>query len=98
MIGHGHPLEELDALEGAADPEAAPFPHRHPVDPSAVEHDGAVIGVLHARQAVEQRRLARTVGTDEAHGLAGIHVDRHVFEGHDAPELLGEAGGHQERA
>ena len=55
-------------------------------DRAALEHDVTVVGHIEAREAVEERGLARSVGTDEPRNLARRHVERDAVERHDAAE------------
>ena len=48
-------------------------------------------------EAVEERRLARAVGTDQPDDLALGHLEGDSVEGHDAPEANGEVVDGDER-
>ncbi len=52
------------------------------------EEHAAVIGCEVAGHAVEERRLARTVGPDEAHQLAGLDAEVHAVQGRDPEKPL----------
>ena len=71
VLAHGQPAEQLDALEGAGDAQPGPAERRHAPQVVAVEADLAAVGVDDAGQAVEQGGLARAVGADQPHQLAG---------------------------
>ena len=53
----------------------------HVHDRTAFESHATGIGRKHPGDAVEQGRLAGTVGTDQPQDLAPIEVERHVVEG-----------------
>ena len=57
----------------------------------AVEHDAAAGGRHHARQDLEQRRLAGAVLAEQAEDLAAAHVERDVAERGHAGKMLGHA-------
>ena len=50
--------------------------------------DAAGVGLVEARDHVEQRRLAGAVGADDGQDAAARHVERYVLAGRDAAELL----------
>ena len=52
-------------------------------DVGVVEMDPAAGRLEQAGDRVEQRRLARPVGTDDRHQLAGADVQRDIAHGHD---------------
>ena len=91
MVTHGHAAEQLDPLERPAEPEARPPVHRVARDVRTVERHAAPVRVQHAEQAVEERRLAGAVRSDEPDGLSGLHVERDVVERADAGEALRDA-------
>ena len=63
---------------------------RAPTDrPSARER--AAVERQHARQAFEQRGLARAVGTDEAEHLARAHLEADIRQRRDSAESLGDS-------
>src|SRR5216117_4564144 len=76
--------------EGPADPLLRDLPGPEPVDPLAAEHHAPLVPALHARDAVEERRLARAVGTDQAVDPAGLEPERNAVHGGDAAEALPE--------
>jgi hypothetical protein len=87
----GHVLEEPDVLEGAADPTLGDRVRRPPRQVFTGEDDLALRGLVHARDHVEERRLAGAVGADEANDrpLRDHEVD--VRHGDEAAELLAHA-------
>ena len=73
VVPHRHAGEQLEALERAAEAEAGPLVDGQVADVLPGEADRALFGPEHAEQAVEERGLARAVGTDEADELALGH-------------------------
>ena len=59
-------------------------------DLGAFEPDQAGVGAVDAGDDVEQRGLARAVGTDEAQDLAALDREIDPVERGDAAELFGE--------
>ena len=57
----------------------------------AVEDDASAGGRLHARQYLQERRLAGAVLAEQAEDLAAAHVERYVVERRHAGKLLGDA-------
>ena len=74
--------------------EAQPVRHGVPeVEGLALEvGDGARIRVVVARQALDQRRLARSVLTHKGMDLAAPDVQRDVIQGAGPRERLGQTG------
>jgi hypothetical protein len=67
VLDDRHPGEWLELLKRASHAEAADLIGPHPGDVVTVEHDTAGRRPLEAGDHVEERRLARPVGTDHAH-------------------------------
>ena len=86
VVEHRHAVEQRHVLEGAADADARDGMARLAEDGAALEQDVAVVGHVEARQAVEERGLARAVGADQAGDLAGRHVEGDAVQRHDAAE------------
>src|SRR6185312_549860 len=61
------------------------------------EPDLAVVGRMHARDALDQRRLARAVVAQERHDLARSDLPAHVVDGGQAAEALGEVADREDR-
>ena len=59
---------------------------------SIVAEDRAAVGRQHAREALEQRRLAGAVRTDEAEHLAAPDGERDVAQGCQVSVAFGEIG------
>ncbi|MHC2257644.1 hypothetical protein ACVILK_007336 [Bradyrhizobium embrapense] len=96
VVDHGHGLEALDHLEGAPDAALAALGRRQLCHVLAVEEDRALGGRQHARDQVEQRRLAGTVRADQADDLAAPDRDRDVAVGDEAAEALPDAASLQQ--
>ena len=98
VVPDGRAGEQLDALEGAADPQTGPR-----VDPAAdqvlaAERDPAGVGAQIAVDAVEQGGLAGAVGPDEADDLPLVHPQGRPVEGGDPGEALGDGLGLEQGA
>src|SRR6185436_17211302 len=97
VVEHGEPRERPQLLERARDAEPAHTVGREARELHAVEPDFALVGPIEPAHALEERRLARAVGPDDADELTGCHVERDALVGRDAAEALGDAG-HGEEA
>jgi hypothetical protein len=103
VVEHGHPGKRLDDLKRprqpeGVDPRGAPAGDRltREADLTAVRHE-------EPGNDRKQRRLARSVGPDDAHDLAGRDAQRDTVEGGEAAEALGhpaklEQGRHAARS
>src|SRR6267143_2092864 len=80
--------EDADDLEGPADAAAGDLPGLEAVDALAAEAHAAGVEALDAGDAVEQRRLAGAVGTDEAVDAPGLQRQGDVVDGGHATEAL----------
>ncbi len=90
VVAHRQLREDLDALEGASDPEAGPHVRRHVVEDVSVERHRAPARTELTAQAIEQRGLSGPVGAHQAHGLSGGDGHRHVLERGHAAEPDGD--------
>ncbi len=86
VVEHAHAAEQGQVLEGAADAERGNAMARHGKQRAAVEGDLAAVAIVQARDAVEERRLARAVGPDQADDAPARHLERHAVESDDAAE------------
>jgi hypothetical protein len=86
VVEHGEVLEQLDVLEGAGHAGAGDAVGLEPDEVAAGEADGALLGPVQARQAVEQRRLAGAVGADDGQQLVRADLERHRPQGPEAGE------------
>jgi hypothetical protein len=87
VVEHVEPREERRLLE-----------HDHAVGAGRAHgllahQDASLVGALEARDEVEQRALAATGGSDQAHELALFHVERDVIERMDLAAAPAEALG-----
>src|SRR5579884_4313432 len=80
VVVGAEPADQLRRLEGAPDAGARAAIRGEPGDLATVEADAARVGALQAGDGVEQRRLAGTVGTDQADHLAARDAQRHRVE------------------
>src|SRR6185503_7231530 len=85
-------------LEAARDACAGALPRGERGHVGVVEEDLAHIGPMEAAQEVEQRRLARAVGADEAEDLARPQEKRDARERAVAPERDAECLRREDRA
>ena len=81
-----HAGEKLRGLEGARQPHAGDPVGLHAGDHAILETDVAGIGLVHAADDVEQRRLAGAVRPDDADDLAGAERGRYAVERAHAAE------------
>src|SRR5438034_2810286 len=91
VLQRGELGEDADQLEGPPDPLLRDLPGLEPVDAPAAKDHPTLVAALHARDAVEERRLARAVGADQAVDPARLEPERHAVHGGDAAEALREA-------
>ena len=97
VLAGAHGRKELETLKTAPDAKARTLEHREAVDAAPLEIDLSRVEVADTVQAVEQRRFARAVRTDEADRLTGLEGESDPVERDDAPEGLGEDSSLQER-
>src|SRR5689334_19903340 len=93
----GHAAEQGEVLEGAADAERRHAMPRLLQKLGTVEGDAAGFRLIEAAQAIEQRRLAGTVRTDQAANLPATHLERHIVQRHDAAEADRQTANRQQR-
>src|SRR5215468_4688097 len=86
VVEHAHGGEEGEVLEGAPDAELGDVMGGCGDDGAPFEEDVALLRSVEASDAVEERRLARAVGTDQSHDLTGAHLEGDGIESHDATE------------
>src|SRR5260370_15732185 len=91
VLPRGHGAERLDDLEGAANSEPGDTVRCHARDRGAVQLDVAAVEVINAADAVQQRRLARAVGTDDADDVAFGDLEIHPVHRSHATKALGDA-------
>src|SRR5262249_35962019 len=90
VLEDGQGGEEGDILEGPPDAPLGDAVGWRIPEGLAVEAEAPAVGGVEAGEAVEQRRLAGPVWTDDAHDLAHFHRERDLVEGDDAPEVDGD--------
>ena len=86
VVEDAHASEQLELLERAAHTEARARRRPHGCDVSPVEHDAPTRGRDEPADRVEDRRLARAVGTDQADETAFGNLNRRVVHGRKAAE------------
>ena len=62
---------------------------RHVADVHVIDRDGAGVGIEHAVQQAERRRLARAGRAHERDGLPRLHLEGHILN-RPAPLVIGE--------
>jgi hypothetical protein len=92
VVEQGEMREQPEVLEGAGDPQPGGFGRASPDELHAVQAERALLGPVDLVDAVEDRRLARPIGSDDGEQLAGLHGEAHVGQGGHAPELQGDPG------
>ncbi len=99
VLEDGQPREGPHHLEGAGDAKPRQREGGKARHIAAEERDAPAGRAQVARDQVEERRLPRAVGTDEAEDLALGYVEADVLHGEDTAEVLpqradGERDGH----
>src|SRR3984957_15868647 len=97
VFGDRHAPDRPRDLKAARNAAARPHMRLQPRDVFITEQDSAGFGPQRAGNAVDQRRLPRTVGADESETLSLTNVDADVVERDEAAEALGERGDTQQR-
>src|SRR5436309_759303 len=88
-------LEEADLLEGASDAEPHAAVRRQADQACLFKMQGSRIGLVEARQQVEQRRLAGAVRPDQREDRFFRHADRNVLHRAHAADALADLLGPQ---
>src|SRR2546430_17395957 len=88
ILRHRHAGERLRDLKAAHDPQPGPPMGRDRRDVTALEADPAAIRRQRAGHTVDERRLPRSVRSDEAEPLARRDVETHPVERGEAAEAL----------
>src|SRR5205807_3708875 len=86
VLEHRQPRKAAGDLQGADEPGLGDAIGAPAGDVAAVEHDAAALRRDQPGDAVEQRRLAGAVGTDEAGDRSRLHDEVHAVERADAVE------------
>jgi len=97
VLERGHVLEETDVLERAADAALGERMWRLSGQVIAGEDHAAGRRLVHAREHVEERRLAGAVRPDEADDRADGNGEVDVVDRDEAAELLAQRERMQER-
>ncbi len=91
VVLDGKAAEDRGLLRQVADAEPRAAVHRHRRDVVAVYLDRALVDRHEAGDHVEAGRLARPVGSEQAHSLARAHPERYAADHLPALVALGEA-------
>ncbi len=97
VVEHRHGAEEAEILEGPSDAERGDAVARRRQQRAALELDEAAVEAIEPTEAVEERRLARPVGADQAADLTLFDIEGDAVEGDDAAEALGDARDAEQR-
>src|SRR5258708_3947881 len=90
VLAHGHGAERPDDLERAADAKSRDPVRRLAGDRAALPADVAPVQPVDPADAVEQRRLAGAIGTDDSDDLALPHPELDTVDRSHATDLLGD--------
>ena len=93
VVLHAQAREEADVLEGARDARLVDLGYRHARRVLPVQKDGAVRRLVHLGQQVEDGRLARAVGADQARDLGLAHCEVELLDGVQAAEVDPQVAG-----
>jgi hypothetical protein len=87
VVEDGHSLEEFDVLEGSGNAAADHVVRFQGCDIPVLEADSPAVGGIELRDAVNQARLAGTIGANEGKEktLGDVQVD--LVEGLDPTEM-----------
>src|SRR3954470_4106028 len=96
-VGAGIELgREREVLVDGLDPQAARVERRVQLDRLALEDDLAGVGLVHAGQRLDQRRLAGAIVADERDDLVGIDGEARAPQGAHAAEALDDLLGFEQ--
>src|SRR3989344_4810883 len=74
VVEHRHAAKQRNVLKAAAQAQLGALRCGHAGDVLPLKADGPLAGPVEARDGVEQRGFARTVGADDGGDGAGLHV------------------------
>src|SRR5689334_4945766 len=97
VLGERQAAERPRQLEAARQAQARALVRGQAVDPGAVEPHAALLVAQGAADAVDQGRLARAVGSDQAEPLARLDLEVDLLQRDEAAEALAEALDMEER-
>jgi hypothetical protein len=83
-------VDEREVLVDAVDPERPRVVDRAQLDLLALDDEAALVGLLEARDRLDERGLARAVVAEQAEDLALAQVQVDVAQRRDGPEALGD--------
>jgi hypothetical protein len=92
VLAHAHGPEQRQVLKGPADAEGGDAVGRRLHQRAALETDRAFAERVEAREAVEERRLAGAVRSDEADDAAAADGEGHLVQRRDAAEADRDVG------
>ena len=83
-------VKGLDHLETACDSQSHPFIGHQVRDLPAPEKYASRSRAHKAGDEIDQRRLARTIGSDNSQRVAGIELERHIVDRAHAAKVFTE--------
>lgn len=83
---NGHTRKKFDILKSPADAHTDKFVRVKVCNVFSVEDDLALLGAVKTCYAVEQAGFSRSVGTDNRHQFAGMHLKINILNGDNATE------------
>jgi hypothetical protein len=86
VLEHGQAPEQTHPLERPRDAELRELVRTHARDRLTTPGESSGVGRHEPTDDVEQRRLARAVGADDAEHLASLDLQRDLLQGDDAAE------------
>jgi hypothetical protein len=98
VVFDGQPRKRAHDLERATNAAAADRVRGLALDALAPEHDAPVVRREHARDHVEQRRLAGAVRSDHREDFAGVDLEADAIDRDEAAEPLADAVDLEENA
>ena len=99
IVGDIQVVKKREILECAGNASASDCHRSQPCERLPIQRDAPDGRHIYAADAVEQRRLARSVRPDDSHQLAGPHREADIFQDRDAAHaeahiLYAKFGGH----
>ena len=86
VVEHAHALEQGQVLKGARNAHLGHLAAVHVVKGLAPKSNGALLGRVHAIDAIEHRAFARSVGANDGADFVLAHIERNIGQGLHAPK------------
>src|SRR5437667_675759 len=97
IVEKAEAAERLGQLKAAGQPQSGALVRRQPVDRAPVEEDAAAVVMQCAAEAVDERTLARAVGSDEPEPLTGLDSEFDAFERHEPAKAFAKPADFEDR-